>query len=46
MLLYLCIETFNVYFLDVDEETICFYNDESDDDDITCLPEIANHGKS
>ena len=38
-------QTFNVYFSDDAGETICFYN-ESDDDDIRCLPEIASHGKS
>ena len=36
---------YHVISLDSDdgEETICFYS-ESGDDDITCLPELENHG--
>ena len=42
-------KNYDLYFvisLDSDdgEETICFYS-ESGDDDITCLPEVENHGK-
>ena len=39
-------DLYSVISLDSDdgEETICFYS-ESGDDDITCLPEVENHGK-